>query len=116
MELVLLRHPDGDAPAPPAPAPPTHTELHAKGTIRELGDHGVALTTDGGNVACSRGDNSPSLDGYAVGDTVAISCVDGVLTAIEKVDGTTGDSTGDAGSTGETGDTSSGDTGDTTNG
>lgn len=113
MELVLLRHVDGDASAPPAPAP-THNELHAKGTIRELGDHGVALTTDGGNVACSRGDNSPSLDGYAVGDTVAISCVDGVLTEIEKVDSTTGDS----GSTGDTstGDTSTGDapTGDST--
>lgn len=90
MELVLLRPVTGDVPAPPAPAP-THTELHANGTIRELGDHGVALTTDGGNVACSRGDHSPSLDGYAVGDTVAISCVDGVLTEIEKVDATTGD-------------------------
>ena len=113
MELVLLRHPDGDASPPPAPAPPTHTELHAKGTIRELGDHGVALTTDGGNVACSRGENSPSLDGYAVADTVAISCVDGVLTAIEKVDGTTGDAgSGDAGS----GDSGTGDapTGDST--
>ncbi len=96
MELVLLRQPDGDAPAPPAPAPPTHTELHAKGTIRELGDHGVALTTDGGNVACALGDNSPSLDGYAVGDTVAISCVDGMLTAIEKLNTSTGDApTGD---------------------
>jgi hypothetical protein len=68
-----------------------------KGVIRELGDRGLALTTDGGNVACTRGDNSPSLDGYAVGDTVAVSCVDGVLTAIEKVDGTADDSTGDAG-------------------
>jgi len=92
MELVLLRHPDGDAPAPPAPAP-TQNELHAKGTIRELGDRGVALTTDGGNVACSRGDSSPSLDGYAVGDTVAISCVDGVLTEIEHVDTTSDDPT-----------------------
>ena len=119
MELVLLRPVSGDAPAPPAPAPPTHTELHAKGTIRELGDHGVALTTDGGNVACSRGDNSPSLDGYAVGDTVAVSCVDGVLTEIEKVDSTTGDGTSDPGSTGDsagTGDTSSGTTGDTPTG
>ena len=104
MELVLLRPVTGDAPAP-APAPPTHTELHAKGTIRELGDRGLALTTDGGNVACSRGGNSPSLDGYAIGDTVAISCVDGVLTAIEKVDTTTGGSTGDAG----TADSSTGD-------
>jgi len=97
MELVLLRRVDGDAPPTTPPAPTTHTELHAKGAIRELGDRGLALTTDGGNVACSRGDNSPSLDGYAVGDTVAITCVDGVLTAIEKVDGTTGDGTGDTG-------------------
>jgi hypothetical protein len=109
MELVLLRRVDGDTPPTTTPAPTTHTELHAKGAIRELGDRGLALTTDGGNVACSRGDKSPSLDGYAVGDTVAISCVDGVLTAIEKVDGTTGDGTGD---TGDTGDTPPGDTGD----
>jgi hypothetical protein len=94
MELVLLRRLDGEAPAPPAPT--THTELHAKGSIRELGNHGVALTTDGGNVACLRGEHSPSLDGYAAGDAVAVSCVDGVLTAIEKLDSTSGDgSTGD---------------------
>ena len=109
MELVLLRPLGGDAPAPPAPT--THTEVHAKGSIAEIGDHGLAVVTDGGRVACTRGDNSPSLDGYAVGDNVAISCVDGVLTAIEKVDATTGDgSTGDSGTTGDTGDTSSGDT------
>jgi hypothetical protein len=98
MELVLLRRVEADAPTTP-PAPTTHTELHVKGVIRELGDRGLALTTDGGNVACTRGDNSPSFEGYAVGDTVAVSCVDGVLTAIEKVDGTTDDSTGDAGDT-----------------
>jgi len=89
MELVLLKRLDGDAPPP---TPTAHTELHARGVIREIGDHGLALTTDGGNVACLRGDSSPSLDGYAVGDAVAISCVDGVLTAIERLD-TTGDGT-----------------------
>jgi hypothetical protein len=89
MELVLLKKLDGDTP----PAPTTHTELHANGVIRELGDRGVALTTDGGNVACMRGDQSPSLDGYAVGDSVAISCVDGVLTEIEHVDTTSDDPT-----------------------
>jgi hypothetical protein len=96
MELVLLRNADGDAPAPPAPAPTTHTEVHAKGSIRELGERGLALTTDGGNVACALGDGSPSLAGYAVGDSVAISCVDGKLTAIEKLTTSTGDApTGD---------------------
>jgi len=112
MELVLLRRLDGDAPAPPAPT--THTELHAQGAIRELGDRGLALTTDGGNVACLRGEHSPSLDGYAVGDSVAVSCVDGVLTAIEHVDGTTDD--GSTGGDSSTGDTTSGDTGDSTSG
>jgi hypothetical protein len=87
MELVLLKRLDGETP----PAPTTHTELHANGVIRELGDRGVALTTDGGNVACMRGEQSPSLDGYAVGDTVAISCVDGLLTEIEHVDTPTDD-------------------------
>src|SRR4051812_26809603 len=40
MELVLLRKVDGDAPAPPAPAPTAHTDVHAKGSIRELGERG----------------------------------------------------------------------------
>jgi hypothetical protein len=90
MELVLLREVDSDTPAPPAPT--THTELHVNGAIAELGEHGLAITTDGGRNACTLGDHSPSLDGYAVGDIVAISCVDGVLTEIEHVDSTTGDS------------------------
>ena len=94
MELVLLKRLDGDAPAPPAPTPTTHTELHAKGSIAELGDRGLAVVTDGGRVACLRGEHSPSLDGYAVGDSVAVSCVDGVLTAIERLDGTS-DGTGE---------------------
>lgn len=96
MELVLLRKVDGDAPGPP-PAPTTHTETHAKGTIAELGEHGLAVVTDGGRVACALGDGSPSLAGYAVGDSVAISCVDGKLTAIEKLTMPTGDApTGDS--------------------
>lgn len=60
--------------------------------IAELGEHGLAITGDDGRNACALGDHSPTLDGYAVGDTVAISCVDGVLTEIEHVDSTTGDS------------------------
>jgi len=56
--------------------------------------------------------HSPSLDGYAVGDSVAVSWVDGVLTAIEKLETTT-DGGGD---TGGTGDTSSGDGGETSTG
>ncbi len=95
MELVLLRKVDGDTPPPPAPT--THTEVHAKGAIHELGEHGLALTTDGGNVACTLGDGSPSLDGYAVGDTVAVTCIDGKLKAIERLETTTDDgSAGDA--------------------
>jgi len=89
MELVLLKRLDGYAPAPPAPTPTTHTELHAKGSIAELGTHGLAVVTDGGRVACMAGEHSPSLDGYAVGDSVAISCVDGLLTAIERLETTT---------------------------
>ncbi len=111
MELVLLRRPGGDG-TPPPPAPTTHTEVHAKGAIAELGEHGLAVVTDGGRVACTTGDASPSLEGYAVGDSVAVSCVDGVLTAIEKLETTT-DGGGD---TGGTGDTSSGDGGETSTG
>lgn len=87
MELVLLKRLDGDGTPPPAP--PTHTELHAKGAIAELGEHGLAVVTDGGRVACTTGEHSPSLDGYAVGVSVAISCIDGVLAAIERLETTT---------------------------
>jgi hypothetical protein len=94
MELVLLKRLDGDGTTPP-PAPTTHTELHAKGAIAELGEHGLAVVTDGGRVACKTGEHSPSLDGYAVGDSVAVSCVDGVLTGIEKLDTTADGEAGD---------------------
>jgi len=84
MELVLLKRLTGDD----TPPPPTHIELHARGAIAELGEHGLAVTADGGRVACTTGEHSPSLDGYVVGDAVAISCVDGVLTAIERLEPT----------------------------
>lgn len=36
--------------------------------------------------AISISEHSPNLAGYAVGDPVAISCVDGTLTAIERLE------------------------------
>ena len=78
-----------------ATAPTTHTELHARGAIRGARRaRRRRLTTDGGNVACTLGEHSPSLDGFAVGDAVAISCVDGTLTQIERVDAAGGDDSG----------------------
>lgn len=94
MELVLVRPLSGDgteppAPTPPAPPPATHTELKARGALTVIGEHSVSLQTDGGTVTCDRGDHSPSLDGYAVGDKVAVECVDGTLTEIEHLETTT---------------------------
>jgi len=99
MVLVLIRPASGGDTPPPPPPPPTttsgggdggstgttHTIQKARGTIVTVGDAGIGVQTDGGTVSCKSGAGSPSLDGYAVGDHVGISCTDGTLTAIEHV-------------------------------
>jgi hypothetical protein len=105
MELVLIKPLSGDDP-PPAPAPPTgggddggsggddggggqtQTDLKARGAITVIGEHSISLQTDGGTVTCTRDDHSPSLDGYAVGNRVAVECVNGALTEIERLETT----------------------------
>jgi hypothetical protein len=85
MQLVLLRKLDGgDATTPPAP-PATHTTVGARGTIGALSGDAVSVTTDGGTVTCRLGTDSPQLGDYHVGDHVAMTCVDGVLTQFARV-------------------------------
>jgi len=45
----------------------------------------LTVHNDGGEVTCLRTNTSPSLDGYAVGNNVRATCVNGVLTAIAHV-------------------------------
>ncbi len=90
MVLVLVKKLSGDD-TPPTTTTPTGgdgaqpTAQKARGTIVTVGDGGVGVQTDGGVVACKSGASSPSLDGYAKGDQVAIACLDGTLTAIERI-------------------------------
>ena len=89
MQLVLLRKLDGggDAtpPASPTTEPTTHTTVGARGTLSALTDGSVSVTTDGGTVTCKLGDGSPKLGDYHVGDHVAMTCVDGVVTQFARV-------------------------------
>jgi hypothetical protein len=94
MVLVLIKQLAGDDPPPTTTTPPTgggdgggdqDTVQKARGTIVTVGDGGVGVETDGGIVVCTSGDSSPSLDGYAKGDQVAIACTGGTLTAIERI-------------------------------
>jgi hypothetical protein len=55
------------------------------GTLTALTDASLTVHTDGGDLTCRRGDGSPSLGDYHVGDLVKVSCTNGVLTTIGKV-------------------------------
>jgi len=74
----------GDSGSQTAPPPDTHTTVRARGTVSALADGSITVSTDGGSVSCTRDGESPSLDGYAVGDSVTIGCTDGALRSVEK--------------------------------
>ena len=59
------------------------------GVLTVLAATSLTVHTDGGDKSCSRGTNSPSLDGYQLGDTVKFYCTNGVLSGIAKVNTTT---------------------------
>jgi len=75
---------DGGTTTTPTPPPTTHTKTYARGNVSALTDGSISVQTDGGTVSCTRDGESPSLDGYAVGDNVTIGCLDGRLRGIEK--------------------------------
>lgn len=52
------------------------------GAIVELTPTSLTVLSDGGNKTCARNEASPSLDGYAVGNHVKATCVNGALSAI----------------------------------
>jgi hypothetical protein len=91
MQLVLIRKLDGGDAAPPAPpAPPagdptTHTTTGARGAVSAVSSTAVSVHTDGGTVTCQLGASSPTVGDLAVGDHVAMKCVDGVLSTLERV-------------------------------
>jgi hypothetical protein len=94
MQLVFIKKMDGGdggttttttTTTSSTPAPPTtHTKTVARGSVSALTDGSISVQTDGGTVSCTLDSESPSLDGYAVGDNVTIGCLDGVLRGVEK--------------------------------
>jgi hypothetical protein len=56
------------------------------GVLSALSETSVTVLSDGGERTCSRGDASPALDGYHLGDRVKMTCTNGVLTAFAKAD------------------------------
>jgi hypothetical protein len=92
MQLVLLKAKPsggdggGTTTSPPkTDPPPTHTTTGAKGVLSAVTDGSVTVTTDGGQVTCTLGDSSPSLDDFEVGDHVAMACWNGVLHEIGEI-------------------------------
>src|ERR1051326_7891362 len=67
--------------------PPKITETTiTTGTLSVLTPTSVSVLSDGGPRTCTRGDGSPSLDGYNVGDRVKMTCTNGLLTVMAKAD------------------------------
>jgi hypothetical protein len=73
---------------PPPPPPPVVPQT-AVGTLGALSDAAVTVQTERGDVTCTRGDGSPKLGDFHVGDRVKATCANGVLTALAKLDVTT---------------------------
>jgi hypothetical protein len=84
MQLVLIRKLDGEG-TPTPPAPTTHVTTGARGAVSSLSTTSLSVLTDGGTVTCQIGSTSPGLGELHVGDRVAMTCVDGVLSALERV-------------------------------
>jgi hypothetical protein len=56
------------------------------GTLSAVSSTSVSVSSDGGERTCTRGADSPSLEGYHVGDRVKMTCTNGVLTGFAKAD------------------------------
>jgi hypothetical protein len=88
MQLVLIRRLDGDGtppPTPPTTEPTTHVTTGARGAASSLSSTSLSVLTDGGTVTCQIGSTSPAVGELHVGDRVAMTCVDGVLSTLERV-------------------------------
>lgn len=71
----------------PSPTPPV-ADRTGQGTISAISTSTLTLTihTDGGDVTCSLGNDTPKLGDFKVGDRVKFGCKAGVLIALYKVD------------------------------
>lgn len=68
---------------PPGPAAPTAaTVTNANGPIAQLGPSSISVQT----MSCTIGAGSPSIDGFHVGDSVRMYCVNGVLYQLKHDD------------------------------
>ena len=63
----------------------TTVTMITTGTLSALSSTSLTVLSDGGEKTCTRNSGSPSLDGYLVGNHVRVTCVNGVLTAIEHL-------------------------------
>jgi hypothetical protein len=71
------------SPPPPPPPPPPNVNQTTGGTITAVGDGSITVhNTEHGDLTCTTGDGSPSLDGFHVGDTVGMGCKDNVLVVL----------------------------------
>jgi hypothetical protein len=78
--------PKTDPPKPTTPTTPPVTERTGQGTLTSIRTDGITVHTDGGDVSCKLGADSPKLGDYHVGDKVKFGCRNDMLLAIYKVD------------------------------
>ncbi len=71
-----------------------HKTVGAAGLVTAVSSTSLTVHTDGGNVTCSVGDGSPSVETLHVGDTVKIGCLDGVLKVLARSDSAAGSGDG----------------------
>jgi hypothetical protein len=70
--------------------PPAPTDVQTGlGTLTDLSDGSITVHTDSRDLTCTRGDHSPALGDFKVGDHVKVACTNRVLTAIAKITETT---------------------------
>jgi hypothetical protein len=72
---------------PPAPkAPPADTTMKQGGTLTAITETTVTVRDGDREFVCKRGDASPPLDGFHVGDHVVIACKNGAIVGITRVE------------------------------
>jgi hypothetical protein len=70
---------------PPATTPTTPVYRTGQGTLTSIRGDGLTVHTDGGDVSCRLGADSPKLGDFHVGDHVKFYCTNDVLSGIARI-------------------------------
>jgi hypothetical protein len=82
----LVTKPKADQPAPKKTPPATDGSFKQGGKLTSVSATSVTVRDGDHDFVCQRGDASPPLDGFTVGDHVVIVCKGGALVGITRVE------------------------------